>query len=138
MPSVLCLFRARDGGLPMEEVVQVRAIKDSGFEGCAHARPGGRQVLVVDRETLEALGLTPGMVRENLTSEGLNVNSLKAGQRLKAGEALLEVSGPCTPCGLMDEIRTGLRKEIRGRRGTLCRVVAGGIIRRGDAIEELA
>lgn len=124
--------------MPTEAVAQVRAIKDFGFEGCAHAHPGKRQVLVMDRETLDALGLTPGTVLENMTSEGLNVNALKTGQRLKAGQALLEVTGPCSPCGLMDEIRTGLRKEIRGRRGTLCRVIEGGIIRRGDAIEESA
>ncbi|MBZ5703189.1 MAG: MOSC domain-containing protein [Acidobacteriia bacterium] len=139
MPSVLHLFRAIKRGLPMQEEEAIRAVAEFGFEGCAHARPGGgqRQVLLMDRETLDALHLTPGIVRENITTEGLDVNGLEIGQRLRIGEALLEVSGPCTPCGLMDKLRPGLRREIRGRRGTLCRVITGGGIRRGDAIEKL-
>jgi MOSC domain-containing protein YiiM len=51
------------------------------------------------------------------------------------GEVLLEVTKPCTPCHLMDEIRQGLQEAIRGRRGMLCRVIEAGRIRRGDAIE---
>ena len=139
MPSVLHLFRSLKRGLPMQEEEAVRAVTDLGFEGCAHARPGGgkRQVLLMDRETLDALHLAPGIVRENITTEGLDVNGLEIGQRLRIGEALLEVSAPCTPCGLMEKLRPGLRREIRGRRGTLCRVVAGGSIRRGDSIEKL-
>jgi MOSC domain-containing protein YiiM len=48
----------------------------------------------------------------------------------------LEVSAVCTPCNLMEKIRLGLRKELYGRRGMLCRVIEGGTIRRGDAIEK--
>ena len=139
MPSVLHLFRALKRGLPMQEEEVICAVADLGFEGCAHARPGGgkRQVLLMDRETLDALHLTPGIVRENITTEGLDVNGLEIGQRLRIGEELLEVSAPCTPCGLMEKLRPGLRREIRGRRGTLCRVVTGGGIRCGDSIEKL-
>ncbi len=119
----------------MEEVEEIGALADSGFEKCVHGRPGGkRQVLLMDRETLEALKLPAGIVRENITTEGLNVNGLETDQRLCIGEAQLEVTMPCTPCSLMEKIRPGLRKEIRGRRGMLCRVVRGGTIRRGDAI----
>lgn len=139
MASVRHLFRARQHRLPMEEVTEIRALQDTGFEGCVHARPGGkRQVLLADTETLEAMGLTPGIVRENITTEGLDVNGLEAGTRLRIGEALLEVTIPCTPCDLMDRIRPGLLQEIRGRRGVLCRVRESGTIRRGDAIERLS
>jgi len=123
----------------MEELSEVRAIGDTGFEGCAHARPGSkRQVLLVDRETLEAMDLKPGIIRENITTDGLNVNSLQIGQLLRVGAARLEVSGICTPCDQMEAIRPGLRKELWGRRGMLCRVLDGGVIRRGDPIEKLS
>jgi MOSC domain-containing protein YiiM len=123
----------------MEDLLEAMAVQDLGILGCAHGRPGGkRQVLLVDRETLDALELSPGMVRENITTEGLNVNGLAEGERLRiGGETLLEVTMACTPCGQMDDLRPGLRKEIRGRRGMLCRIVKGGIIRPGDAIEKL-
>jgi MOSC domain-containing protein YiiM len=94
--------------------------------------------LLVDRETLDALELGPGMIRENITKEGLNVNGLKVGESLRVGEVLLKVTMACAPCGQMDDLRPGLRKEIRGRRGMLCRIVEGGIIRQGDSIEKLS
>ena len=138
MARVQNLFRAPKKHLPMEELSEVRVIADVGFERCAHGRPGSnRQVLLVDRETLEAMDLKPGIIRENVTTDGLNVNSLPIGQLLRVGEARLEVSAVCTPCDLMETIRPGLRKELWGRRGMLCRVVEGGIVRRGDFIEKL-
>ena len=139
MPRVQNLFRAPKKHLPMEELSEVRAVGDTGFEGCAHARPGReRQVLLVDRETLEAMDLRPGIIRENITTDGLNVNSLQIGQQLAIGEARLEVSAVCNPCDQMEAIRPGLRKELWGRRGMLCRVLVGGVIRRGDSIEKLS
>ena len=138
MPSVLHLFRAPKRSLPMEELVEIQALQDSGFAGCAHARPGSkRQVLLVDHETLELMGLPPGMIRENITTTGLNVNGLALGQQLRVGESRLEVTTVCTPCDLMERIRPGLRRELRGRRGMLCRVLIGGTIRQGDPIEKL-
>jgi MOSC domain-containing protein YiiM len=122
----------------MEDLQEAQVMNDFGFEGCAHAQPGRkRQVLLVDRETLEAMDLQPGIIRENITTTGLNVNRLAIGQQLRVGESLLEVSEICTPCDQMEKIRPGLRKELWGRRGMLCRVVEGGIIRRGDTIEKI-
>ena len=139
MPSVEHLFRAAKKKLPMEELAEVRVAGNSGFEGCAHARPDSpRQVLLVDSETLEAMNLSPGIIRENVTTSGLNVNGLEIGQKLRVGETRLEVSAVCAPCDHVERVRPGLQKEIWGRRGMLCRVLEGGIIRRGDPIEKLS
>jgi MOSC domain-containing protein YiiM len=51
-------------------------------------------------------------LRENITTDGLNVNSLQIGQRLSVGDARLEVTMVCTPCNQMERIRTGLRKSF--------------------------
>ena len=136
MAEVLHLFTSLSHRLPMKPVEQVRAVVDRGLDGCAHGRPGSkRQVLLMDMETLEQLKLTPGAVKENITTRGLRLKDLRTGQRLRIGQALLEVTFPCEPCKRMDEIRRGLKQELRGRRGMLCRVVEAGWIRRGDAIE---
>jgi len=139
MANVLHLFRAPQRRLPMEEIAEVHALEDSGLQGCAHARTGSpRQVLLMDSETLELMELAPGIIRENITTRGINVNGLNAGERLRVGAAQLEVSMVCTPCDQMEKIRPGLRRELRGRRGMLCRVIAGGIIRQGDQIERIS
>ncbi len=80
MPRVLRHFRAPKRGWPMEELLEVVAVQAVGFDGCAHRWPEGkRQVLLVDWEKLDALELGPGMIRENITTEGLNANGLKEG-----------------------------------------------------------
>jgi len=138
MAFVSNLFRARKRGLPMEEQQVAQAVADFGFLDCRHARKGGRrQLLLVDKETLDAMELQPGIIRENITTVGLDVNGLKPGEQLRVGAALVEVSMAATPCGRMDKIRKGLRRELCGRRGVLCRVISGGAIRPGDPIKRL-
>lgn len=135
MAKVLHLFRAPKRRVSMEELSSGRAVENSGLEGCAHARPGGkRQVLLVDVETLRSMKLTPGITRENITTEGLDVPALQLGQKLQIGSVLLEVSAVCEPCELMETIRPGLQRELEGRRGKLCRVLRGGTLQPGDTI----
>ena len=140
MAKILHIFRAPKKRLPMEELEEVRVIRDVGLEGCAHGRPGGgpRQVLLVDRETLEAMDLRPGVVRENITTEGMDVNGLAMKQELRIGEVRLQVSEICHPCDELEKVRPGLRREMRGRRGMLCSVLEGGMICRGDTIEKVS
>jgi MOSC domain-containing protein YiiM len=134
--EVLHLFQCPAHGEPMRECAEALAVENKGFRDCVHGRSGStRQVLLVDSETLEEFGIAPGRTRENVTMRGIALSALALGQRLRVGEALLEVTKPCTPCHQMDEIREGLQEAIRGRRGLLCRVVESGKIRRGDSVE---
>jgi MOSC domain-containing protein YiiM len=84
------------------------------------------------------MDLRPGIVRENITTDGIDVNGLALQQELRIGEVRLQVSEICHPCDQLEKVRPGLRREMRGRRGMLCRVLEGGKIRRGDAIEKVS
>ena len=135
MARVAHLFRAPKRRAPMEELPEARAVEDVGLEGCAHARPQGkRQVLLMDRETLDVFELAPGIVRENVTTEGLDVNGLAIEQRLQIGAVELQVTAVCDPCEQIEALRPGLQAAMQGRRGMLCKVVQGGVLRRGDEI----
>ena len=136
MSEVLHLFQCLARSEPMQEFEEVLAVQNKGFQNCVHGRRGStRQVLLMDLETLEEFGIPAGRARENITTRGVKLEALPLGQMLRVGDALLEVTKPCTPCHQMDEIRPGLQNELRGRRGLLCRVIEGGAIRRGDRIE---
>ena len=39
-------------------------LTEFGLEGCLHAQPGGNRQVLLDRESLEAMQLQPGMLRE--------------------------------------------------------------------------
>ena len=113
------------------------AIAGQGLEGCAHANPPKREVLFVSKEHLDSVGVEPGAIRENLTVEGDDVEQWPIGQRVRAGEAVFEITMVCDPCHRMDELRQGLRAELEGKRGMLARVVEGGEVAVGDEIELL-
>lgn len=119
----------------MQFAESVEAIAGSGLKGDMHALPGStRQVLLVELETLNVLKLLPGIIKENITTEGISLMDLELGTRLRIGRAILQITKMCKPCYRMDEIREGLQSEIDGRRGMLAQVVEGGTIRLGDPI----
>jgi MOSC domain-containing protein YiiM len=121
---------------PMEPLESVRVIEAHGLDGCKHARRDGkRQVLFVAAEDLDAVGVEPGRVRENFTVRGADVMSWPVGHRVSAGEAEFEITMVCEPCEMLEDIRPGLRAEIDGRRGMLARVVRGGVVSVGDALD---
>ena len=120
---------------PMQQVASVRAVEDSGLEGDRHAKADSkRQVLLIESETLEKLGLKYGDVKENVTTRGIALMALPIGTRLRVGEAIFEVTQACQPCSRMEELRQGLQQELGGQRGMLTRVVQSGTLRMGDAI----
>ena len=110
-----------------------------GIEGDRHRRSDGRltdrQILLMDRETIDRFGLQEGDVRENITVEGLDFSALKDGDKVAIGsEVILRITGDCEPCSRMDELRDGLKDELDGQRGMLAFAEKGGIISNGDSI----
>src|SRR5262245_20928895 len=103
----------------MKGLDEAMAVPGAGLSGCRHSRPRNeRAVLLVESETLTEFGLEPGVIKENITTRGIDLASLAPGAQLQVGETvLLEVTGPCAPCRRMDEIRQGLQAELQGRRG---------------------
>lgn len=123
---------------PTRQVSHARAIENFGLEGDRHAMPdSARQVLLLAQETCVEYDFPIGALRENITTRGLDLMALPGGTRLEIGEAVLELTKACTPCGMVDEVRDGLRAELKHKRGMLARVVRGGEIQIGSRITVL-
>ncbi len=127
---------------PMKSVESARMIENYGIEGDRHAVSEGvrtkRQVLLTDEETLAKFGLSRSDIRENITTTGIEIHSLKEGDRVSlGGDAVVEITGHCAPCARMDEIRDGLRVALEGSRGMLATVISGGKVSVGDEVRAL-
>ncbi len=110
----------------------------TGFEGDHHmSATSRRQILMVSLDVLREFELQPGSLCENVVVDGVDVMALVEGQRVRIGEALLEVTSPCEPCGQMDRIRSGLKASLRDRRGMFVKVLSAGVIRVGDPLKLL-
>jgi MOSC domain-containing protein YiiM len=149
------------GGLPKSPIAE-GLITPLGIQGDLHAHPnihGGPQkaILLVASEVLDRLRslgypLYPGALGENLTTEGLDVRSLRPGDRLRAGGAMLEITKPRGPCSALDFYGEMLKHEIYDERvkaldhtsqrwgmsGLYAAVVQGGPVRPGDIIAVVA
>ena len=122
----------------------VEAVDGRGLTGdrSMKSRKGGkRQVTLIQREHLDAVAymlgrksIDPGELRRNIVVEGINLQSLK-GQKIRIGEALLEISGPCHPCSRMEENLGPVGyNAMRGHGGWCARVLEGGNIRLEDKV----
>jgi MOSC domain-containing protein YiiM len=136
MPAtVVALHLSKSGRAPLVPVERVNAVLETGLEGDRHAkRNSRRQVLLVEQEVLEEFGLAPGAIREQITVRGLDLSKLVFGARIRVGDALLEVAGPCHPCERMDEVKPGLKQALVGRRGRFVRVIEAGSFAVGDVL----
>ena len=90
-------------------------------------------------ERITGRELRAGQFGENLTTQGIDLNTAKAGERWRVGGTLLELSGVRIPCsvfqGFMDEKQWVKRFTLEGRPGAYFRVIEPGPIRAGDPIE---
>ena len=118
----------------MKAVSEVSAVDGMGLNGDTSFGRSKRQVLLIEQETLVQFGLAPGQLRENAVVSGIMLAGLEPGSQIEAGEVVLEVTGDCAPCRLVEDLRPGLEEAMKGQRGTLCRVMTGGIMRVGDVV----
>jgi MOSC domain-containing protein YiiM len=123
---------------------EVEALAGRGLAG-DHYRPGtraSRQVTLVQQEHLAViaslLGIPlpdPGLLRRNVLVAGINLQALK-GKRFRIGAVILEGTGLCHPCSRMEEaLGPGGYNAMRGHGGLTARILSGGRIRVGDAVE---
>jgi MOSC domain-containing protein YiiM len=149
---VEAIHRCSSAGAPMEALRQAIAIAGVGLAGDRYAegtgfytpRPrtdGGRELTLIEAETLDALraetgiGLDPSESRRNITTRGLRLEAL-IGRRFTIGDALCEGVDYCPPCQhLVDVTGKAVLEPLVGRGGIRARIVRGGDIAVGAAIE---
>ena len=107
-----------------------------GIEGDRSCYEGNiRQVLFMDKETVDDLELTPGQIKENITTSGVDMSQAQPDQVSSIGdEVKMEIVGDCEDCGKMEEIRPGLWDNLNGRRGMPAMVINSGTLKVGDSI----
>ena len=116
-------------------------VVDSGIEGDRKAAGERRQINVVSAEMLtelrgEGFKTEPGQMGEQIVLEGVAVDGLAAGTRLRiGGTAVIEIVYPRTGCSRFERIQGKHKGLVRGRLGMMVRVVASGPIAVGDPVE---
>jgi len=162
--TVRALHRSSEYSFSKESVGEVRLLAGLGVEDDVHcgntvrhrsrverdpSQPNLRQVHLFDGEILDVLAsegfpLTPGILGENITVEGLDSLALPTGTLLRIGdEALIGLTGVRNPCAQIEARFPGLLKRMvhRDEAGELHRITGAmsvvlqpGTVRVGDGI----
>ncbi|MEE9275992.1 MAG: MOSC domain-containing protein [bacterium] len=153
--EVVSIHVTAAGGAPMEATPEVRALAGVGLEGDRYATGAGtysksqgaqRQVTLIEIEAVEALErdlglrLSPGDSRRNIVTRGVPLNHLVGVEFRVGGEVLLRGVRLNAPCRYFEGL-VGIEGVFEGllhRSGLNAEVLAGGIIRAGDAVEVAA
>ncbi len=119
-------------------------VTSRGIDGDAHAGSWHRQVSLLAMESIRQFGeqcgreFRPGEFAENLTTEGLDLESVAMLDRIHIGEVELEVTQIGKEChGQACAIARDLGKCVMPRSGIFCRVIQTGTIRPGDPMRHL-
>jgi MOSC domain-containing protein YiiM len=156
---VVSIHITPEASAPIVSVPEARAVAGRGLEGDRYflgtgfysPRPshGGREVTLIETETLEALfdgvvsaagntlgiKLDPGQSRRNIATVGVPLNHL-VGRRFRVGAVLMRGTRLCEPCKHLEELtRPGVMGGLIHRGGLRAQILADGLIRVGDPIE---
>src|ERR1700686_813465 len=136
-----------------EAIVTAEGLRgDSWSHPNIHGGPNQALLLItsegIDELIAQGYALYPGALGENLTTQGLDRRQLRAGQRYRTGEVLLELTKIRTPCTTLDVYDPSLKLAVFDAQvhggdpssprwalsGFYARVLKAGVIRPHDII----
>ena len=129
----------KENNSPGVKVTKMKLIKNLGIEGDIH-QGGSRQVSLITAEARQNMnnsnitGLCFSRYSENITLDGMLLNSLKPGEILKIGEAEIRISDFRKPC--FDECRLFSKNTPCPISGCaiFATVIKSGLIRINDLV----
>ncbi|AEG59665.1 MOSC domain-containing protein [Desulforamulus ruminis] len=143
MGRIVAVCTSPRKGMRKKNVGEGLLVVEHGLEGDAHVGDWHRQVSLLAMESIEkmkAMGLKvgPGDFAENLTTEEIDLVSLPVGTKLRIGEKGL---GEVTQIGKECHTRCAIYHQagdcVMPKEGIFVRVLQGGPVKVGDAIEIL-
>ena len=141
MAKIVAISISEKKGIPKDNVSQITCVEEHGLEGDAHGGPWHRQVSLLGQESIDKMiasgvdGLKPGKFAENITTEGIVLWELPVGTKMEIGETLHEVTQIGKECHSKCAIYHQVGNCVMPTEGIFTRVLQGGVIRPGDAIQ---
>ena len=141
MGTVVEVCISENKGEVKTPVPSVLLKENYGIENDAHADSSWhRQVSLLAMESIDkmqgrGLVLKPGDFAENITTKGIDLCAIPIGAKIKVGETLLEMTQLGKECHAGCAIRDQVGDCIMPREGIFARVLKGGTVKAGDAID---
>ncbi|MGL5245416.1 MAG: MOSC domain-containing protein [Sarcina sp.] len=137
MAKIIAICKSEKKGTAKICIEEVNLIDDFGLEGDAHAGKWHRQVSLLELKKIEDFIAQGGNVKfgdfgENIVIDGIVVDKLDIGQRIKIGDSILEITQIGKQCHTKCEIFHRVGKCIMPIHGVFAKVIKGGKIKVND------
>jgi MOSC domain-containing protein YiiM len=139
--TIYSVSASPERGQLKKEISEGKLVENSGLENDGHAGDWGRQVTCLSLQSVlrsnreHGLSMGPGDFAENILIDGLNASAVPTGKKLSfESGALLEV----TQIGKEDHpsvVTRAFGVSLLPYEGLFCRVLRGGTVKKGDAVE---
>ena len=139
--KLTAIYVGAQKGAAKSPAANAELIAGHGLSGDRHAGVDPRrQVSLIAHEVLrelaaEGLHYSAGELNANLLVEGIALDSLKPGARLRLAGVEIEIVEARQPCGVLTRLDRRLPKKLYRRCGQLGRVLTSGIIHPGAVVE---
>jgi MOSC domain-containing protein YiiM len=150
-PVLKAIYIATAAGEPMKSVSTIEAVANRGLKGDRYCDDRGHwksidgcQATLITEHDLEQAkktevefrdALDNGSHRRNLVVAGLKTKNLE-GKEFRIGTAVFRYDKPRPPCAYLDQIAgKGMCRALSHNSGICLRVVSGGGLAVGDAVE---
>ena len=130
-------------GTKKSNVIEAELKVDYGIIGDAHADNWHRQISLlaiesIDKMIVKGANVTAGDFAENITTNGIDLNALSLGSKLKLGKtAEIEITQFGKKCHNKCEIFQLVGDCIMPREGIFAKIIKPGVIKPNDIIEVL-
>ncbi|WP_022851306.1 MOSC domain-containing protein [Limisalsivibrio acetivorans] len=142
MGKILYISTSEKKGVQKSNVDKANMIDNFGIEGDAHAGKWHRQVSFLAEESIDkmrksGIDVSGGDFAENITTEGVDLVSMKVGERLKVGDVEFTISQLGKLCHNKCAIYYAAGTCVMPREGIFGVVSGNGEIKVGDEVEKL-
>jgi MOSC domain-containing protein YiiM len=144
MQAVVTRVSVSTTGMPKHAVLQAM-VTPGGIEGdkqrnLKHHGGPDRAVCLYSEEHYQWLRNNDVKVRagdlgENITTQGIDLDALQPGDRLRIGDCEIQITKVRAPCDQLKQWSEKLPQLMVGRSGWVARVNRAAIVLPGDAIE---
>ncbi|MBI3991101.1 MAG: MOSC domain-containing protein [Candidatus Omnitrophica bacterium] len=139
--KIVAVSISKEKGTKKINVPQASIRKDWGIIGDAHSGMKNRQVSLLAIESIKkmqdkGLNVKAGDFAENITTSGVELLSLKIGDKLKMGQnVILEISQIGKECHTRCNIYYQAGDCVMPKEGLFAKALQDGIIEPGDTVE---
>lgn len=142
MAKIIAICVSETKGIAKQQRNEIEVIENHGLKGDAHAGEWHRQVSLLEyfkiQEFRKKIKDVPfGAFGENFVIDGINLEELKIGDKLKIGQVELEITQIGKECHTGCNIAKSVGQCIMPKYGLFARVLKGGNVVLDEVVEKI-